>query len=206
MLCPHCRKRTSSLALKCAHCSCEVTQARTEGARTPIRCPCCESAVDVLWLGELEVDRCRACSGIWLDAGELKAFRALADDAGMQEGVRAALEEMRKPAPRSTKTYLPCPVCLTPMSRRNYADVYSLTLDHCRTHGTWLDHDDAVRLFELVASGDDERLRAMADRNRHQALQRQVSALEATVAGQTERLQRTERFHWIYLFVDLFVD
>jgi len=191
------------LAIKCAHCSGDVQYAERIGARAAIRCPRC-AAADVLWLGSLEVDRCRSCSGIWVDADELKAFRTLADDVGVQEGVRSALDDMRKPAPASSTGYVSCPVCAETMSRTNHADVSGIPIDHCRRHGSWLDHDDAVRLFELMASGDEERLRARAKRNRRDDLQRGMLNAEARVGELAARVGRTERVMWFSIFYDLF--
>ncbi len=35
-------------------------------------CPVCKNAMIVLELGEVEIDYCPGCDGIWLDAGELE--------------------------------------------------------------------------------------------------------------------------------------
>ncbi|MBI6546416.1 MAG: zf-TFIIB domain-containing protein [Cyanobacteria bacterium NC_groundwater_1444_Ag_S-0.65um_54_12] len=37
-----------------------------------MRCPKCGGQLEVIQHENIEVDRCKDCSGIWLDAGELE--------------------------------------------------------------------------------------------------------------------------------------
>ena len=40
----------------------------------PIRCPKCSAELSEIIYREQRVDRCEACGGVWLDAGELEAL------------------------------------------------------------------------------------------------------------------------------------
>ena len=40
-----------------------------------MNCPHCAHALTAKQLGVIGVDECRACGGVWFDAGELEAFR-----------------------------------------------------------------------------------------------------------------------------------
>lgn len=46
----------------------------TAGVSAPLKCPICQLDMSVIMLGDVELDRCNACGGVWLDAGE--EFRA----------------------------------------------------------------------------------------------------------------------------------
>ena len=40
-----------------------------------MNCPQCANALAPRQLGQIAVDECRHCGGIWFDAGELEAYR-----------------------------------------------------------------------------------------------------------------------------------
>lgn len=44
-------------------------RSETDGSRT-IACPACGEPMQLVCLGEAELDRCQSCGGVWLDAGE----------------------------------------------------------------------------------------------------------------------------------------
>jgi Zn-finger nucleic acid-binding protein len=159
-----------------------------------------------VYLGPLEIDRCCSCRGIWLDRGELTQLKDLADDKSLRDGVRAALgDDARQPTTRPTASvYIGCPVCASPMSRRNYVDVSGIIIDRCEAHGTWLDHDDAIRLFELVVSGDEPRLRKMGQQRQERDIDARLRRIEGEQMHQAHQLRRHDRAIWASILWDLF--
>lgn len=90
-------------------------------------CPGCNSAMQVWHLGEIEIDRCTFCGGIWFDRDELGA----------------ALEKGPLPAP-GPDGKRSCPHCEAPLGR---LEVEGVTLDGCRScGGTYFDQDELDRL------------------------------------------------------------
>lgn len=67
-------------------------RAREREARRQLhwmRCPKCGEALTETAFQDQRVDRCDACGGVWLDAGELEALAL--KEGGFLEGLRRAL-------------------------------------------------------------------------------------------------------------------
>ena len=90
------------------------------------------------------------------------------------------------------------------MSRTNYAAISGIIMHSCAEHGTWADHDAAVQFVELMGSGDEARLRALAAQHKDQELQRRLQDLELAHQEQEQRLSGIARAASIYLVLDLF--
>lgn len=54
-----------------------------------MRCPKCGEALTETGYQDQRVDRCEACGGVWLDAGELEALAR--KEGGFLPGLRKAL-------------------------------------------------------------------------------------------------------------------
>lgn len=101
--------------------------------------------------GGIEVDRCAACGGTWLDHGELEAIQknaendyreqlaALPNDVGGSIRVAEQLEQ----GP------IACPKCASEMDTREYAYCSQIVVDTCPNGcGIWLD-DGEIQALEL---------------------------------------------------------
>lgn len=107
------------------------------------QCPICHEAMAVYELDGIEIDRCPACGGTWLDTGELEL---IAERAGTEPGpVMRALSE-----PSSPRT-LPrrCPRCSKPLQTVKTAGEPPLEIDRCsRRHGLWFDRGELLKLLQ----------------------------------------------------------
>ena len=141
-------------------------------AHQSIQCPRCYHTAECVTLAALELDLCDYCRGLWFDRDELRRFgEAVAkSDAVIQQEVTALLEWLRSPVARPSHTSsLPCPVCRTTMSSRNYGAASGVVVYRCAQHGTWADREIALRIVQMVASGDDKRIRELAAARRTQS-------------------------------------
>jgi Zn-finger nucleic acid-binding protein len=119
-------------------------------------CPSCNAALDVVNHEGVEVDRCPAGHGVWLDKGELRAvvLSEVADRSTDEEIAAldaAALDHgqgLLAEAARGTRN---CPVCAAPMKITEYAGS-GVAIDECRMHGVWLDDGELERI-EAYAEG-----------------------------------------------------
>jgi uncharacterized protein len=68
------RKEQEQLA-KTRQCEREEDQKQLEAA-TKMRCPKCGEKLEEIVFQEIQVDRCLACHGVWLDSGELEQVTA----------------------------------------------------------------------------------------------------------------------------------
>jgi Zn-finger nucleic acid-binding protein len=99
-------------------------------------CPRCNSSLSKRKTGEVEVDECAACKGIWLDQGELEKLKDQTDSdlSWMDFEIWKHPEQFRYD-PKQTK----CPKCEKIMVEVNYHDT-GIAIDYCpHCRGTWLD-------------------------------------------------------------------
>ncbi|HEX2022572.1 MAG TPA: zf-TFIIB domain-containing protein [Candidatus Thermoplasmatota archaeon] len=72
-------------------------------ASSPMVCPACGNLMDLDKVGEVELDHCTSCLGVWLDAGEMDRLLAREEtalDAGADAKARAAEERRYREMPR----------------------------------------------------------------------------------------------------------
>ena len=85
--CVHCKSKTTRREFEgqptCADCKTRVLMDR-EGTRT---CPVDGSALVKEHKGEIIMDRCPTCDGVWLDAGEIEAIKSAAESSGIAVGM-----------------------------------------------------------------------------------------------------------------------
>jgi Zn-finger nucleic acid-binding protein len=111
-------------------------------------------------VGELAVQECLACGGLWL---EREAFEGL---AASREGQGAVLGALPGQAPKAEPSegltaiqYRPCPRCAQRMNRVNYAKRSGVVLDVCKDHGLWFDRDELRRVLVFIQEGGLDRAR-----------------------------------------------
>ena len=98
--------------------------------------------------GDIEIDFCAECAGIWLDAGELELLfgDAMACHAFLSGGTDrvAATEKPRR-----------CPICRAKMDKGTTRGDAPVTYDQCpQGDGLWLDRGELAAILEHGASGD----------------------------------------------------
>jgi hypothetical protein len=85
--CVNCRKNKTRRDFEnlpvCTECRLKILMER-ESERS---CPVDGTAMAKSASGEIIIDRCPKCNGIWLDAGELETIKQVASDEGMGTGV-----------------------------------------------------------------------------------------------------------------------
>lgn len=109
-------------------------------------CPVCRDAMITLELHDVEIDHCLACSGIWLDAGELELLLDAPDQA---TALLATFEKQQ----RSSETPRKCPICLKKMAKILVGPSETpVLIDACvRNHGLWFDQGE---LDDILAHAD----------------------------------------------------
>lgn len=119
-------------------------------------CPSCSEPLDVVSHEGVDIDRCPAGHGVWLDKGELRAVvlseaedrpqdeELQALDAAARDHGQGLLAELA----RGTRN---CPVCAAPMKITEYAGS-GVAIDECVRHGVWLDDGELERI-EAYAEG-----------------------------------------------------
>jgi len=108
----------------------------------PMNCPrCANTPLEQEINAGMEVDRCPACGGLWLDTGEGELISRPGEiPAAVIEQV-AALDTHRAVDGSETLT---CPRCANGMQREHYAES-SIEIDRC-VCGVWLDAGELEKI------------------------------------------------------------
>jgi Zn-finger nucleic acid-binding protein len=110
-----------------------------------LTCVKCTSVLDKSRVGDVEVDLCPSCGGLWLDHGEIERIgRGKQEDLGK---LRADLTGSPRPAPPSdTKTN--CPACPGALKEVVLGPVH---VDYCaKCHGVFLDRGELDQAVAAV--------------------------------------------------------
>lgn len=112
-----------------------------------MKCVKCEGTLQELHAGELRLDRCDECHGLWFDRRELSALLAL-----YREG-EAIPRSLPNPNSRRVEERMGvCPRCDIALARSETLAVPGLHWDTCeRCGGAWLDGGELV---EVAADPD----------------------------------------------------
>lgn len=110
-------------------------------------CPKCGGSLSPREVGEVVVDQCAVCQGIWLDVGELRAvidFQRQHPESALAADAPAAHYEVTGPCPRCGGE--------GNMTRITSLHDDSLVLDSCPVcYGIWLDGGELQRLMNQGA-------------------------------------------------------
>lgn len=169
--CPYCRAQLATVAcpacfalvpLKASHCpGCGATVApRAVPVPDGAPCPACVKPLACSMIGDVAVQACQACGGLWLDRA---VFEQLGASRERQGALLGALPSPMEPAKATIEPvcYRPCPACAQLMNRLNYARRSGVVLDVCKAHGIWFDEDELRRVLAFVAAGGLDRSREL---------------------------------------------
>src|ERR1041384_4951540 len=97
-------------------------------------CPKCKTEMEPVNFGGVEVDRCKACQGIWFDAFEVTRLKEMRGSEAIDIG-SAAVGQQKNKIDR-----IDCPRCHTPMIRMVDIDQHHIWFESCKVcKGLFLD-------------------------------------------------------------------
>lgn len=149
---------------------------------------------------------CDACGGQFVEHALLSDLLEQHDLYG-SAAPRRPKRFMLQPGPLA---YLACPVCRTPMNRKNFGRSSGVIIDICSAHGTWFDSGELPHVLAFVESGGLAAARRLEQEEQHRArVQKRVSDAEATfkplsapVRTQTDVVLLGALVHWIKDFLN----
>lgn len=185
--CPRCLSRVFHGHKHCPDCGAELHVAATaeDQIAVPRPCPRCAAPLHARLVGDIVIDECGACLGLFLDHVAIK--RLIVDRAQARaDALLGALprSEVKAVPGAGQKMYLPCPVCHVVMNRRLFAAGTGIIIDVCRTHGTFFDAGELPLVIDFVMAGGLERAeRREIERLREAARRELAAAHDATRAA-----------------------
>lgn len=109
-----------------------------------MQCPRDQSPLERFTLSGVELDRCTACAGIWLDRGEFEHVRK----SPPQKAVLDAIRKAAAGAAPVQEGLLSCPRCGGRMSRQSFSLTAQVMIDRCqKCLGYWLDRGELEAAF-----------------------------------------------------------
>lgn len=148
MSCPFCGTR-QDIDLRKIHF-------RDLGSDASLPCPDCRSALHVVEIDTdpaMTIERCPSCMGMFFNPGELEKLI----EEHTHEFVwvdKQRLEGIAENYGHNYEViYLQCPMCHERMSHRNFGGSSGVIVDHCGTHGIWIQGGELRRLMEWWSAG-----------------------------------------------------
>ena len=110
-------------------------------------CPKCNIELKVKVIGEVDVDECESCKGIWFDMGELHHAEEIVDSNLNW----IDFEIWKHPENfKAKETELSCPACGTHTMSIEYGHT-GVEINYCqKCHGIWLDKDEFPKIIESL--------------------------------------------------------
>jgi len=150
--CSSCAARFVAEGYRDAHCpTCGALAQQQAAARS---CPRCELPLTARELGDLVVDECTKCSGLFVDH---VAVKRVLDDRDRAESFLAALPRHAHSLLHRGRMYIPCPCCGNLMNRKLFATGSGVVVDVCRTDGMFFDAGELPAIIDFVMAGGLER-------------------------------------------------
>lgn len=143
-------------------------------AQTERWCPQCRIPLQSIALAfdkPLIIERCEHCFGLFFDPGEIEALldHALSPVTSINLDLLDNINRERYRGEQGFK-YLKCPVCDVMMNRVAFGHKSGVVVDHCKSHGIWLEGGEVSHLLEWKKAGgqlldDKKRLETQTAKN-----------------------------------------
>lgn len=165
--CPRCFGGVFAGVRHCGHCGVRVEEPAVRHVREGREswpCPRCRTAeLEGLLVGDMLVDHCTRCGGLWLDH---VVFEKIQENEELSAPAMLSLAKLPKPADEGpTHGYIPCPDCRNLMNPSNFARRSGIIIDTCKAHGAWFDAGELPAIVEFIRTGglEDARRREVED-------------------------------------------
>jgi Zn-finger nucleic acid-binding protein len=155
LICPECFSRNADDARYCVSCGVEFKPLEVPGEGAELSCPVCAIPLKVRPIGGLPVFECGGCHGLWVpeDRFDQLVQKAIEAQKSLPSNGLAMAGHTKAYAIEGDVHYRQCPVCHTPMYRKNFGRRSGVIVDWCGEHGTWLDADELEHIARFIMAG-----------------------------------------------------
>jgi len=193
--CPRCVSRVFHGHKHCPECGAELSLAASAEPREDRQCPRCDQPLGGRLVGDIVVDECIACHGLWLDHVAVQRIVTDRQQARAESLLGALPGTLKYEIQPAGKMYIKCPVCKVVMNRKLFAAGSGVIVDLCKDHGAFFDTGELPRIIEYVMQGGLEKAaKNQIDRDKAQA-QRELHAARAAAASSAgmHSIEQTKR-------------
>jgi Zn-finger nucleic acid-binding protein len=187
--CPRCLSRVFHGHKHCPECGAELGLAAEGDQRPDMPCPRCTTNLSARLVGDIVIDECGGCRGLFLDHVAIE--RVITDRAQARaEALLGVLprHETHVDVRPGEKMYLKCPTCKTIMNRKQFATGAGIIVDVCRKHGTFFDVGELPAIIDYVMKGGLEKAAKKDLEAERQRIERERKRMEAN-AGSSLRFE-----------------
>ena len=205
--CPYCQAQLATVACPACFALAPLSASHCPGCGAALRpcqgtpsaggpCPACTKPLTATRVGDLDVQECPACGGLWLDRA---VFEQLGASRERQGAVLGALTAPTAPPLLSLEVvqYRPCPACRQRMNRVNYGRRSGVVLDVCKEHGLWFDRDELRRVLAFISEGGLDRARELEIEELKEAKRAAVQIPEHPASSYEFSQQVNPDPHWL---------
>lgn len=115
-----------------------------------MKCPNNHELTQEIKIGNVKVDRCSACEGLWFNYDELRQAKDVQDDYAKWFDVDLWNDEKNFKPTKSSKL---CPEDKLPLYTIDYGDS-GIKIDACKTcKGVWLDKNEFKNILDFIQKG-----------------------------------------------------
>lgn len=113
-----------------------------------MKCPKCYAGMRTAKHGNVTVDFCEICYGVWLDKGELEKIATESKVEGALEGLKEALDTESEAV--EDKSYV-CPHCTKAMYKIKFKTKDNIIADKCPAcTGMWFDQGELISVTDFI--------------------------------------------------------
>lgn len=127
----------------------EATKMSIKNTDHPMKCPNNHELNQEIKIGNVALDRCETCEGLWFDRDELRQAKDSQDESGSTQwfDIEISYDEKNSPVRQDSK---PCPSCHVPLYNIRYGDS-EIHVDACKScEGIWLEKDGFNTILDFV--------------------------------------------------------
>jgi Zn-finger nucleic acid-binding protein len=151
--CGRCLSRVFHGHAHCPACGSGLGASAAGDAQADRPCPRCTTAMHPRPIGDLVIDECDACHGVFLDH---VAIQRIVTDR-QQARAEAVLATVPRAevylTPPGARMYIKCPVCSTIMNRKQFSAGSGVVIDVCKSHGAFFDPGELPAIITFVMNG-----------------------------------------------------
>ena len=151
MACPSCFGLMFVGSQFCGHCGAKAVSTVAQDGEDLGECPRCRKRLDLLRIGNVALNECQKCGGMWADVVTFEKICADREEQSAVLGFIGKREHVIEPL--SKISYVPCPKCKQLMNRSNFAHASGVIIDTCKQHGVWFDADELPKIIEFIQKG-----------------------------------------------------
>ncbi|MBA3457142.1 MAG: zf-TFIIB domain-containing protein [Deltaproteobacteria bacterium] len=192
--CPRCLSRVFHGHKHCPDCGAELGVAAISDVNPERACPRCPNPLHARRIGDIVIDECATCHGIFLD--HVAVQRVVTDrQQSRADAILGMLppSETQQTIPAGGKMYVKCPVCTTMMNRKLFSAGSGVIIDVCRAHGAFFDVGELPKIISFVMNGGLEQaqkkeISRMRDEAKREKQDAQFASMMATRSSSGDQL------------------